>query len=192
MVESPPRERKASRAQKVLPLPRRQTIAKALQKGKMGSKVTPPDSSDKFFNPAEEEVDQEELERQTRLFTHNSDSAALDTNDDVEDLGSTIRGIKIKPEDGERTPARSKSKSVRYDMDVSTSAVPEPSQSPEELRQINDNYLDNLLEMNVHAKGKDTSGVLDYDNLDPVLLPTYSSLPRLRRCRADFGAYTIM
>ncbi|TFK77830.1 hypothetical protein K466DRAFT_571234, partial [Polyporus arcularius HHB13444] len=60
MVESPPRGRKASRAQKVLPLPRRQTIAKALQKGKMGSKVTPPDSSDKFFNPVEEEVDQEE------------------------------------------------------------------------------------------------------------------------------------
>ncbi len=30
-------------AQKVLPLPRRQTIAKALQKGKMGSKVTPPE-----------------------------------------------------------------------------------------------------------------------------------------------------
>ncbi len=61
---------------------------------------------------------------------------------------------------------------------------PEPSSSSDVSPEISDIYLQNLLEMNIHDKGKDCSvGVLDYstpDSIDPVLLPTYSALPRVQ------------
>ncbi len=64
-------------------------------------------------------------------------------------------------------------------MDMHTKSSP----SAEELRHAHDNYLDNLLEMNVQFKGRDKSNVLDYEtpgSVDPVLLPTYVDLPYVK------------
>ncbi|RPD67591.1 hypothetical protein L226DRAFT_527772, partial [Lentinus tigrinus ALCF2SS1-7] len=182
------------------PLPRRQTVKAAAKtaataKGKGARKVNPPDSGDRFFNPQEGEIDEEELARQTRLFTSNLNTSGFDTEDDVEDIRYTMKGIKIKREATEDEHTALKLKSV-HDKDEPMNVDSEPSLSPDELRAIQDKHLDNLLEMNVHDKGKDSSiGVLDYSTpeaLDPVLLPTYSGLPHVNPCRVDCGNYGVV
>ncbi|RPD52449.1 hypothetical protein L227DRAFT_617809 [Lentinus tigrinus ALCF2SS1-6] len=96
-------------AEEDIPFPHRQTVkaqaaakAKATATEKKGAakargprKVKPPK---RFFNPAEDKINEEEHERLTHLFTRHTSTVDIEDEDNVEGICYIMEGIKIKQE----------------------------------------------------------------------------------------------